>query len=252
MHTPTRAIALGVFGVPTLVHDGELFWGEDATGMFLQSLRTGWLSTPEAQRVSTLPVGIQRGEHDTNSRPGISRARLAHIAAWSIDLPAEKPTAPAPASLRNLRARRLHLSEKHIAESWTGVVTGLIKIGTCRPRAQRHVYGCAGRRLVWRRHGAQERAASLRHRCAARHAHGLHGPHHLHVAGGKQRGVQPLPGQATQRAARALHALLEYDRLLDVTPRLARCIASLFNPVLYPGAGDHLEITQEELGCFPA
>ncbi|MGC8200985.1 hypothetical protein, partial [Salmonella enterica] len=32
-------------------------------------------------------------------------------------------------------------------------------------------------------------------------------------------------------------ALLEYDRLLDVTPRLARCIASLFNPVLYPGAG---------------
>ena len=29
-------------------------------------------------------------EHDTNSRPGISRARLAHIAAWSIDLPAEE------------------------------------------------------------------------------------------------------------------------------------------------------------------
>ena len=45
-------------------------------------------------------------------------------------------------------------------------------------------------------------------------------------------------------------ALLEYDRLLDVTPRLARCIASLFNPVLYPGAGDHLEITQEELGLL--
>ncbi|GCB02789.1 2-hydroxychromene-2-carboxylate isomerase [Ralstonia sp. SET104] len=55
------AIALGVFGVPTLVHNGELFWGEDASGMFLQSLRDGWLATPEAQRVSTLPVGIQRG-----------------------------------------------------------------------------------------------------------------------------------------------------------------------------------------------
>jgi 2-hydroxychromene-2-carboxylate isomerase len=55
------AITLGVFGVPTLVHDGELFWGEDATDMFLQSLRAGWLSTPEAQRVSTLPVGMQRG-----------------------------------------------------------------------------------------------------------------------------------------------------------------------------------------------
>lgn len=45
-------------------------------------------------------------------------------------------------------------------------------------------------------------------------------------------------------------ALLEYDRMLDATPRLARCIASLFNPVLYPGGGDHLEITQEELGLL--
>lgn len=55
------AIALGVFGVPTLVHNGELFWGEDATGMFVQCLTTGWLATSEVQRVSTLPVGIQRG-----------------------------------------------------------------------------------------------------------------------------------------------------------------------------------------------
>ncbi len=55
------AIALGVFGVPTLVHNGELFWGEDATDMFVQCLTTDWLATPEVLRVSTLPVGIQRG-----------------------------------------------------------------------------------------------------------------------------------------------------------------------------------------------
>ncbi|ANJ76049.1 2-hydroxychromene-2-carboxylate isomerase [Ralstonia insidiosa] len=55
------AIALGVFGVPTLVHDGELFWGEDATDMFVQCLTTDWLVTAEVLRVSTLPVGIQRG-----------------------------------------------------------------------------------------------------------------------------------------------------------------------------------------------
>jgi hypothetical protein len=48
--------------------------------------------------------------------------------------------------------------------------------------------------------------------------------------------------------ARHFMALLEYDRLLDATPRLARCIVSLFDPVLCPGGGDHLEITQEELG----
>ncbi|MGM3277173.1 2-hydroxychromene-2-carboxylate isomerase [Ralstonia sp. 24A2] len=59
-HTDT-AIALGVFGVPTLVHHGELFWGEDATDMFVRCLTTDWLATPEVQRVTTLPVGIQRG-----------------------------------------------------------------------------------------------------------------------------------------------------------------------------------------------
>jgi 2-hydroxychromene-2-carboxylate isomerase len=55
------AIALGVFGVPTFVYNGDLFWGEDATTMFLECLRTDWLATPEVQRVSTLPVGMQRG-----------------------------------------------------------------------------------------------------------------------------------------------------------------------------------------------
>lgn len=55
------AIALGVFGVPTFAYNGNLFWGEDATAMFLECLRTDWLATPEVQRVSALPVGIQRG-----------------------------------------------------------------------------------------------------------------------------------------------------------------------------------------------
>jgi len=55
------AIALGVFGVPTFAYNGDLFWGEDATALFLQCLRTDWLATPEVQRVSILPVGIQRG-----------------------------------------------------------------------------------------------------------------------------------------------------------------------------------------------
>ncbi len=56
-----EAIALGVFGVPTLMYEGELFWGEDATALFLQCLNTDWLDTLEVRRVSALPVGIQRG-----------------------------------------------------------------------------------------------------------------------------------------------------------------------------------------------
>ena len=45
-------------------------------------------------------------------------------------------------------------------------------------------------------------------------------------------------------------ALVEYDRSLDATARLARGIAWLFNPVLYPDSGRHLEISQEEIGLL--
>jgi CRP-like cAMP-binding protein len=44
--------------------------------------------------------------------------------------------------------------------------------------------------------------------------------------------------------------LLEYGRTLDATARLARSIASLFNPILYPDLTPHHEITQEEIGAL--
>ena len=56
-----RAIALGVFGTPTFALDGELFWGEDATGMFVHCLTTDWLDSAEVKRVDVLPVGVRRG-----------------------------------------------------------------------------------------------------------------------------------------------------------------------------------------------
>ena len=44
--------------------------------------------------------------------------------------------------------------------------------------------------------------------------------------------------------------MLEVNRTLDATARLARGIASLFNPILYPESTAHLEITQEEIGAL--
>ncbi|NYT75568.1 Crp/Fnr family transcriptional regulator [Alcaligenaceae bacterium] len=40
----------------------------------------------------------------------------------------------------------------------------------------------------------------------------------------------------------------EYDRLLEADARVARCLAELFNPLLYPGKNMRLDITQEEIG----
>ena len=41
--------------------------------------------------------------------------------------------------------------------------------------------------------------------------------------------------------------MVEHDRLLGPDARLARCLASMFNPHLYPGIGPALPISQEEI-----
>jgi len=52
-----QAIAHGVFGVPTFVADGEIFWGNDATGMLINFLENRRLfEAREMKRVSNLPV----------------------------------------------------------------------------------------------------------------------------------------------------------------------------------------------------
>ncbi len=56
-----EALAAGVFGVPTIVANGEIFWGQDATDMFLD-----WLNDPSAfakgefARIAELPFGARR------------------------------------------------------------------------------------------------------------------------------------------------------------------------------------------------
>lgn len=42
--------------------------------------------------------------------------------------------------------------------------------------------------------------------------------------------------------------MMENERLLDIDTRIARVLAALFNPVLYPGTHRFLQISQEELG----
>jgi 2-hydroxychromene-2-carboxylate isomerase len=55
------AIALQIFGVPTLVIDGQLFWGNDATSMALAYLHDPQLfEDDEMRRIDTLPVAASR------------------------------------------------------------------------------------------------------------------------------------------------------------------------------------------------
>ncbi|CAG9170388.1 Crp/Fnr family transcriptional regulator [Cupriavidus pampae] len=45
-------------------------------------------------------------------------------------------------------------------------------------------------------------------------------------------------------------AAVEYERLLDIDSRVARAVSSLFNEQLYPGLGNTIEISQEEIGLL--
>lgn len=55
------AIAAGVFGVPSLVVAGEVFWGVEGTDFVLQYLDDpNLLRDPEFKRVANLPAGAER------------------------------------------------------------------------------------------------------------------------------------------------------------------------------------------------
>ncbi len=47
-------------------------------------------------------------------------------------------------------------------------------------------------------------------------------------------------------------ALVQFDRLLGPDARVARCLASLFDPDLYPRADDFVQLNQEEIGMLSA
>ncbi|MDZ4813407.1 MAG: 2-hydroxychromene-2-carboxylate isomerase [Pseudomonadota bacterium] len=55
------AIAAGIFGVPTVAINGELFWGQDATPMLLDYLNDASIFASESmQRIEALPAAVVR------------------------------------------------------------------------------------------------------------------------------------------------------------------------------------------------
>ena len=56
-----KATSDGVFGVPSFVINGELFWGGDSTEMMLDFLKNpGIFNTSEMKRISNMEMGLTR------------------------------------------------------------------------------------------------------------------------------------------------------------------------------------------------
>jgi 2-hydroxychromene-2-carboxylate isomerase len=55
------AIDLGLFGVPSMVVDGQVFWGQDALPMLRAYLEgDAWFQSSDWRDVGQLPVGVRR------------------------------------------------------------------------------------------------------------------------------------------------------------------------------------------------
>ena len=55
------AIEVGVFGVPTIIADGHLFWGNDATDMYLDYQKSSdFYADPQLKFIDTIPEAASR------------------------------------------------------------------------------------------------------------------------------------------------------------------------------------------------
>ena len=139
------------------------------------------------------------------------------------------------------------------AEHWVGVIEGLVKMSVSQPDGRISTFtgvtagGWAGegtllRAARWRYDGVAIRDSRLA--CVPRQTF-------------ERLVATSLPFNRfllTHLNARLslFIGLVEYDRLLGPDARVARCLASLFDPDLYPRAGTYVQLNQDEIGLLSA
>jgi CRP/FNR family cyclic AMP-dependent transcriptional regulator len=136
-------------------------------------------------------------------------------------------------------------------DSWTGVVSGLIKISAISPEGKPMTFagvgagGWFGEGTVIKGEARKYDVVALRDtRLALMNRATFMWLFNTSVGFNRF-----LVHQLNERMAQFI-ATIEHDRLHDPLSRVARNLAWLFNPVLYPEVGDHIDITQEELALL--
>ena len=139
------------------------------------------------------------------------------------------------------------------AEHWVGVIEGLIKMSVSQPDGRHSTFTgvTAG---GWAGEGSLLKAGHWRYDAVA--------VRETRLACVPRRSFERLVSTnlafnrflLTQLNARLslFIGLVEFDRLLGPDARVARCLASLFDPDLYPQAGNFVQLSQEEIGLLSA
>ncbi|SFJ45486.1 cAMP-binding domain of CRP or a regulatory subunit of cAMP-dependent protein kinases [Bosea sp. OK403] len=177
---------------------------------------------------------------------------LRRIAAWSRDLTeAEFEEARRGVSLKlyGKGAYICHVGDR--LESWTGVAEGLVKMSTTSKTGKAATL--AGMRAgAWFGEGTVIKAEPRRYELVALRETRLalmRRSTFLWLFEHSAAFNRFLVHQFNERLAQFI-AIAETERTLDSTGRLARNLAWLFNPILYPDLDRTLAISQEELGLL--
>ncbi|WP_371420934.1 Crp/Fnr family transcriptional regulator [Tardiphaga sp.] len=182
----------------------------------------------------------------------IAADHLKRIAAWARDLN-EKEIEVARAGIveKSFKANEFVSMRGDQFDYWTGVVSGLAKIGTIS-RSGKEVSITGLTAGTWFGEGSVLKNEPRRYDIVALRDSRLALMERSAFLWLFENSVgfnRFLVSLLNERLGQFI-ALTEYGRMLDATGRLARCIASLFNPILYRDATRHLDITQEELGSI--
>jgi CRP/FNR family cyclic AMP-dependent transcriptional regulator len=181
-----------------------------------------------------------------------ARDELQRIAFWADAL----TEAEAARALKGFSQRRYpagsyicHRGDK--LDYWTGVVSGLVKLGAISQDGKAMTFagiaagGWFGEGTMIKNEPRKYDVVALRDTQLALMARSTF-DWLFETSVGFNRF---LVRQFNERMGQFI-ATIECDRIHDPTARVARHISWLFNPVLYPQAGDRIEISQEELSLL--
>lgn len=182
----------------------------------------------------------------------IDRDRLHNIAAWSRNLePEALERVLAAVTERRYPAGGLVCETGHRFDHWMGVADGLLKMRAISREGKEvtlsgvHSGGWFGEGTILKNELRRYDIVAIRPSNLAM----VDRATFMWLFENSGAFARFLVVQMNERLGHFI-GLLENDRMLDATGRVARAVAIMFNPVLYPDSGQHLDLTQEELGLL--
>jgi CRP-like cAMP-binding protein len=174
---------------------------------------------------------------------------LAASAWWPALAAADRERTLAEIDERRYTGGSVVMRKGEVVDAWTGVVDGLVKINVVSPGGKTATFtgvgpgGWFGEGSILKDEPRKYDVVALRDTRIA----WMPRRTFEHLMDTSIPFNRFLLTQLNERLGQFI-GMVEYERLLEPDARVARCLAELFNPHLYPGNRGELEISQEEIG----